>query len=85
MSVLDMLKTTSVEPKIRKSALIQVSVMMTDVSLHKLFIAENGLQIILEIFASALVIVNYSLKIFSMFLYMEIFLNKLNFQKINYH
>lgn len=58
-SVLEMLKTSNVEPKIRKSALIQVSVMMTDVSLHKLFIAENGLQIILEIFSSALVEKDY--------------------------
>ncbi|XP_043474662.1 rotatin [Leptopilina heterotoma] len=58
-SVLEMLKTSNVEPKIRKSALIQVSVMMTDVSLHKLFVAENGLQIILEIFSSALVEKDY--------------------------
>ena len=51
-----MLNTPSIEPKIKKSALVQMSVMLTDVSLHKLFIAESGVQIILEIFTSALVI-----------------------------
>ncbi|XP_063972672.1 rotatin [Diachasmimorpha longicaudata] len=53
-SVLEMLKMPNVEPKVRKSALIQVSVMLTDTSLHKIFIKEKGLETILEIFERSL-------------------------------
>ncbi|XP_024221639.1 rotatin isoform X2 [Bombus impatiens] len=55
LSVLEMLNEPNVDPKIRKSALVQISVMLTDSSLHKLFITENGLSLILNIFNSALV------------------------------
>lgn len=50
-----MLNDSDVDPKIRKSALVQISVMLTDSSLHNLFITENGLPLILKIFNSALV------------------------------
>jgi rotatin len=50
-----MLQSSNVEPKMKKSALVQVSVMLSDPSLHKLFISENGLPIILDIFSKALV------------------------------
>lgn len=50
-----MLNDSDIDPKIRKSALVQISVMLTDSSLHKLFISENGLPLILNIFNSALV------------------------------
>ncbi|KAK1119474.1 hypothetical protein K0M31_013302 [Melipona bicolor] len=55
LSVLEMLNEPNVDPKIRKSALVQISVMLTDCSLHKLFITENGLSSILNIFNSALI------------------------------
>ncbi|XP_015116754.1 rotatin [Diachasma alloeum] len=53
-SVLEMLRMPNVEPKVRKSALIQVSVMLTDTSLHKIFMKEKGLETILEIFERSL-------------------------------
>ncbi|XP_034951407.1 rotatin [Chelonus insularis] len=60
LSVLEMFKVTpSVEPKIRKSALVQLSVILTDKSLHELFLRENGLSYILEIFEKALIEKNY--------------------------
>ncbi|KOC59425.1 Rotatin [Habropoda laboriosa] len=62
LPVLEMLNEPNIDPKIRKSALVQISVMLTDSSLHKLFIAENGLPLILKIFTSALIeqeFVNY--------------------------
>lgn len=49
-----MLKT-DIEPKMKKSALVQICVLMSDSSLHKTFIANSGLTIILDIFANALV------------------------------
>ncbi|CAK9800001.1 RTTN [Anthophora quadrimaculata] len=55
LSVLEMLNEPNVDPKMRKSALVQISVMLTDSSLHKLFITENGLPLILKIFTSALI------------------------------
>ena len=55
LSVLEMLRSSHVEPKVRKSALVQVSVMLSDSSLHKTFISENGLSLILDIFSKALV------------------------------
>ncbi|XP_015437120.1 PREDICTED: rotatin [Dufourea novaeangliae] len=54
LSVLEMLSEPNVDPKMRKSALVQISVMLSDSSLQKLFIAENGLILILKIFGSAL-------------------------------
>ncbi|XP_011308952.1 rotatin [Fopius arisanus] len=54
LSVLEMLKVSSVEPKVRKSALIQVSVMLTDSSLHRVFLKEKGLEILLEILERSL-------------------------------
>ncbi|XP_008212651.1 rotatin isoform X1 [Nasonia vitripennis] len=62
ISVLEMLRSNNIEPKMRKSALVQVSVMLSDSSLHKLFISENGLPLILDIFSKALIekdFVNY--------------------------
>lgn len=50
-----MLKTPTTEPKMKKSALAQISVMMTDTSLHQIFIEENGLPLILDILSKALV------------------------------
>lgn len=55
VSVLEMLESSNIEPKIRKSALVQLCVMLTDISLHKVFISQNGLPIILDIFSKALV------------------------------
>ncbi|XP_012272783.1 rotatin isoform X2 [Orussus abietinus] len=60
LSVLEMLNGSNVEPKMRKSALVQISVMLTDTSLHKLFITENGLALILKIFSKALMEKEYS-------------------------
>ncbi|XP_058799120.1 rotatin isoform X2 [Phymastichus coffea] len=54
ISVLEMLESSNIEPKIRKSALVQLSVMLTDISLHKVFISQNGLPLILDIFSKAL-------------------------------
>ncbi|CAG5088137.1 Similar to RTTN: Rotatin (Homo sapiens), partial [Cotesia congregata] len=59
LSVIEMLKSPNVEPKVRKSALVQISVMLTDSSLHKLFLKENGLKIILDIFDKALIEKDY--------------------------
>ncbi|CAL7947029.1 unnamed protein product [Xylocopa violacea] len=59
LPVLEMLNEPNVDPKIRKSALVQISVMLSDSSLHKLFITENGLPLILKIFNSALVEKDY--------------------------
>ncbi|XP_074116184.1 rotatin homolog anastral spindle 3 [Cotesia typhae] len=59
LSVIEMLKTPNVEPKVRKSALVQISVMLTDSSLHKLFLKENGLKIILDIFDKSLIEKDY--------------------------
>lgn len=50
-----MLHEPDIDPKIRKSALVQISVMLSDSSLHTLFISENGLPLILKIFNSSLV------------------------------
>lgn len=51
-----MLKTPNIEPKMRKSALVQISVMLNgDSSLHQTFISEDGLSVILDIFSKALV------------------------------
>ncbi|KAI4475480.1 hypothetical protein M0802_015139 [Mischocyttarus mexicanus] len=55
LSVLELLRDSDVDPKMRKSALVQISVMLTNSSLHKLFINENGLSLILHAFNSALV------------------------------
>lgn len=59
LSVIEMLKTPNVEPKVRKSALVQISVMLTDSSLHKLFLKENGLKVILDIFDKSLIEKDY--------------------------
>ncbi|KAG7209111.1 hypothetical protein KM043_015257 [Ampulex compressa] len=59
LSVFEMLHEPNVDPKIRKSALVQISVMLTDASLHKLFITENGLSMILDIFNGALIEKDY--------------------------
>ena len=50
-----MLKSNNIEPKVRKSALVQISVMLSDTSLHQTFIEEDGLSLILDIFSKALV------------------------------
>ncbi|XP_043681789.1 rotatin isoform X1 [Vespula pensylvanica] len=55
LSVLEMLRDSDVDPKMRKSALVQINVMLTDMSLHKLFLNENGLFLILQAFNSALI------------------------------
>lgn len=55
LSVLEMLNEPNVDPKIRKSALVQISVMLSDTSLHKLFVNQGGLSLILDIFNKALV------------------------------
>ncbi|XP_011873858.1 PREDICTED: rotatin isoform X2 [Vollenhovia emeryi] len=59
LSVLEMLTEPNVDPKIRKSALVQISVMLSDTSLHKLFINQGGLPLILDIFNKALVEKDY--------------------------
>ncbi|KAK0170662.1 hypothetical protein PV328_008487 [Microctonus aethiopoides] len=59
LSVMEMLKMPNVEPKVRKSALVQISVMLSDTSLHKLFLSENGLTIILDIFDKSLIEKDY--------------------------
>lgn len=59
LSVLEMLNEPNVDPKIRKSALVQISVMLSDTSLHKLFINQGGLPLILDIFNKALIEKDY--------------------------
>ncbi|GAB1865817.1 Rotatin [Camponotus japonicus] len=59
LSVLEMLNEPNVDPKIRKSALVQISVMLSDTSLHKLFINQGGLPLILDIFSKALIEKDY--------------------------
>ncbi|XP_011645189.1 LOW QUALITY PROTEIN: rotatin [Pogonomyrmex barbatus] len=59
LSVLEMLNEPNVDPKIRKSALVQISVILSDTSLHKLFINQGGLSLILDIFNKALVEKDY--------------------------
>ncbi|KAM0726292.1 Rotatin [Formica fusca] len=59
LSVLEMLNEPNVDPKIRKSALVQISVMLSDTSLHKLFINQGGLSLILDIFNKALIEKDY--------------------------
>nr|XP_031848371.1 rotatin isoform X1 [Nomia melanderi] len=59
LSVLEMLNEPSIDPKMRKSALVQISVMLSDSSLHKLFINENGVSLILKTFNSALIEKDY--------------------------
>ncbi|XP_076183468.1 rotatin homolog anastral spindle 3 isoform X2 [Ptiloglossa arizonensis] len=54
-----MLHEPDIDPKIRKSALVQISVMLSDSSLHTLFISENGLPLILKIFNSSLIEKDY--------------------------
>lgn len=53
-SLLDLLRSDD-DPKIRKSALIQVQLMLTDSSLHEPFITEQGLPLVLDIFSKSLV------------------------------
>ncbi|XP_046424633.1 rotatin [Neodiprion fabricii] len=60
LSVIEMLNAPGVDPKMRKSALVQISVMLTDSSLHSIFINENGLELILKIFDSALIEQEYT-------------------------
>ena len=55
LSVMELIKTTDVEPKVRKSALVQISVMLTDTCLHKLFLRQNGLELSLQILDKSLV------------------------------
>ncbi|KAL0124951.1 hypothetical protein PUN28_006666 [Cardiocondyla obscurior] len=59
LSVLEMLNEPNIDPKIRKSALVQISVMLSDTSLHKLFINQGGLPLILDIFSKALIEKDY--------------------------
>ncbi|KAL7292988.1 hypothetical protein TKK_0013438 [Trichogramma kaykai] len=59
-SVLDMLRSGNVEPTVRKSALVQISVMLSDSSLHKPFIAENGISLVSDIFTKALIEKDYA-------------------------
>ncbi|XP_018306110.1 rotatin [Mycetomoellerius zeteki] len=59
LSVLEMLNEPNIDPKIRKSALVQISVMLSDTSLHKLFINQSGLPLILDIFNKSLVEKDY--------------------------
>ncbi|XP_020290276.1 rotatin isoform X2 [Pseudomyrmex gracilis] len=54
--VLEMLSESHiVDPKIRKNELVQISVMLSDHSLHNLFLSKNGLPLILDIFNKALI------------------------------
>ncbi|XP_043271648.1 rotatin [Venturia canescens] len=55
LAVLELIKTPDVEPKVRKSALVQLSVMLTDTCLHKLFIREHGLPLVLDIMNKSLI------------------------------
>lgn len=55
LSVLELIKTPDVEPNVRKSALVQISVMLTDTYLHKFFIRENGLTLVLDIMNKSLI------------------------------
>lgn len=52
--VLNLLKSENVEPVIRRSALTQISVMMEDHLLHRIFIENNGLTSLLHIMKNAL-------------------------------
>lgn len=52
--VLNVLKSSDVEPSIRRSALNQISVMMDDILLHSVFLNSNGLELVITIIESAL-------------------------------
>lgn len=54
------LRSSNVEPSIRRSALNQISVMMDDVLLHRVFLDAKGLEIILPILETALTEKNYT-------------------------
>ena len=58
-TVLEMLRTPNIEPKMKKSAVTQISVIVTNESLQERFISENGLEIISNIFSKALVFFSF--------------------------
>lgn len=58
--VLTVLKSSEVEPSIRRSALNQISVMLEDVLLHPVFLNANGLETVTSILETALTEKNYS-------------------------
>lgn len=57
--VLRLLDSENVEPVIRRSALTQIGVMIEDYLLHKTFIENDGLTILLRVMKSALTEKNY--------------------------
>lgn len=57
--VLRLLDSENVEPMIRRSALTQIGVMMEDYLLHRTFIDNDGLRILLCVMKSALTEQNY--------------------------
>lgn len=58
--VLELLKSSNVEPVIRRSALTQISVMMEDSLLHSTFLANNGIEIVLAVIKSSLTEKNFN-------------------------
>lgn len=57
--VLKILDADNVEPVIRRSALTQISVMLEDYLLHRTFLENDGLKILLRVMKSALTEKNY--------------------------
>lgn len=57
--VLRLLDSESVEPVIRRSALTQISVMLEDYLLHRVFIENDGVTILLRVMKNALIEKNY--------------------------
>ncbi|EZA47060.1 Rotatin [Ooceraea biroi] len=55
ITLLEMLKDTSIEPQIRKSVLNQLNVIFANVSSHETVFKEDGLRLILDILEKALV------------------------------
>lgn len=58
--VLVVLRSSDVEPSIRRSALNQISVMMDDVLLHGVFLNAKGLETVLPILETSLTEKNYT-------------------------
>lgn len=57
--VLEVLNSPNTEPVVRRSALTQVNVMMEDYLLHRIFLQNNGLPLILKIMKRSLIEEDY--------------------------
>lgn len=60
IQVLELLKSSNVEPVIRRSALTQISVMMEDNLLHRMFLENDGIEVVMKVIRAALTEQDYS-------------------------